>query len=172
MYPMSNKSAEFQNSLLDGGGVDFDVCTVVVVVVSGSKLLMRSSKESKVDSSEDRKSVARWQNLIPSFPWIAPGWRMWGRNPKRGRGQILQRHRPETRRAKHIQSTNPAIAIWQPWIERVSSRNLTYPFSWHCSQIVTLTEVTVTTMKICIQGSTNRRASGCVNAAGKLRQKW
>ena len=30
-------------------------------------------------------SVARWQNLIPSFPWIAPGWRAWGRN------QILQR---------------------------------------------------------------------------------
>ena len=28
--------------------------------------------------------VARWQNLIPSFPWIAPGWRVWGRN------QILQ----------------------------------------------------------------------------------
>ena len=26
-------------------------------------------------------SVARWQNLIPSFPWIAPGWRAWGRNP-------------------------------------------------------------------------------------------
>ena len=24
--------------------------------------------------------VARWQNLIPSFPWIAPGWRAWGRN--------------------------------------------------------------------------------------------
>ena len=23
-------------------------------------------------------SVARWQNLIPSFPWIAPGWRAWG----------------------------------------------------------------------------------------------
>ena len=23
-----------------------------------------------------------------------------------------------------------------------------------------------------IQGSTNRRAPGCVNAAGKLRQKW
>ena len=22
-------------------------------------------------------SVARWQNLIPSFPWIAPGWRAW-----------------------------------------------------------------------------------------------
>ena len=22
--------------------------------------------------------VARWQNLIPSFPWIAPGWRAWG----------------------------------------------------------------------------------------------
>ena len=23
----------------------------------------------------DFSSVARWQNLIPSFPWIAPGWR-------------------------------------------------------------------------------------------------
>ena len=22
--------------------------------------------------------VARWQNLIPSFPWILPGWRVWG----------------------------------------------------------------------------------------------
>ena len=35
--------------------------------------------------------VARWQNLIPSFPWIAPGWRAWGRNPRKGRDQILQR---------------------------------------------------------------------------------
>ena len=24
------------------------------------------------------------QNLIPSFPWIAPGWRAWGRNPRKG----------------------------------------------------------------------------------------
>ena len=30
-------------------------------------------------------SVARWENLIPSFPWIAPGWRAWGRNPRKGR---------------------------------------------------------------------------------------
>ena len=35
--------------------------------------------------------VARWQNLIPSFPWIAPGWRARGRNPRKGRDQILQR---------------------------------------------------------------------------------
>ena len=35
--------------------------------------------------------VARWENLIPSFPWIAPGWRAWGRNPRKGRDQILQR---------------------------------------------------------------------------------
>ena len=35
--------------------------------------------------------VARWQNLIPSFPWIAPGWRAWGHNPRKGRDQILQR---------------------------------------------------------------------------------
>ena len=39
----------------------------------------------------DIGKVARWQNLIPSFPWIAPGWRAWGRNPRKGRDQILQR---------------------------------------------------------------------------------
>ena len=27
---------------------------------------------------EQGAKVARWQNLIPSFPWIAPGWRAWG----------------------------------------------------------------------------------------------
>ena len=32
---------------------------------------------------------ATLQNLIPSFPWIAPGWRAWGRNPRKGRDQIL-----------------------------------------------------------------------------------
>ena len=36
-------------------------------------------------------SVARWQNLISSFPWIAPRWRVWGRNPRKGRDPILQR---------------------------------------------------------------------------------
>ena len=36
-------------------------------------------------------SVAIWHNLIPSFPWIAPGWRAGeGCNPMRGRDQILQ----------------------------------------------------------------------------------
>ena len=32
---------------------------------------------------------ATLQNFIPSFPWIAPGWRAWGRNPRKGRHQIL-----------------------------------------------------------------------------------
>ena len=41
-------------------------------------------------------SVARRQNLIPSFPWIAPGLRLWGRNPRIRKGrdrrdQILRR---------------------------------------------------------------------------------
>ena len=36
-------------------------------------------------------SAARWQTFIPSFPWIASGWRAWGRNPRKGRDQILQR---------------------------------------------------------------------------------
>ena len=35
--------------------------------------------------------VARWQNLIPSFPWIEPGWRAGGRNPRKGRDKVLQR---------------------------------------------------------------------------------
>ena len=34
--------------------------------------------------------VARWLNLIPSFPWIAPGWRAWGRNPRKERDEFLQ----------------------------------------------------------------------------------
>ena len=39
-------------------------------------------------SKRTNDKVARWQNLIPSFPWIAPGWRAWGRNPRKGRDQI------------------------------------------------------------------------------------
>ena len=37
-----------------------------------------------------QSSVARWHNLIPSIPWIAPEWRAWGRNPGQGWDQILQ----------------------------------------------------------------------------------
>ena len=39
------------------------------------------------------RASGRWlryaalQNLIPSFPWIAPGWRVWG--ARKGRDQIL-----------------------------------------------------------------------------------
>ena len=40
---------------------------------------------------EPEDKVARWQNLIPSFPWIVPGWGARGRNPRKGRDQILQR---------------------------------------------------------------------------------
>ena len=43
------------------------------------------------DLDEPAAKVARWQNLIPFLPWIAPGWRAWGRNPRKGRDQILQR---------------------------------------------------------------------------------
>ena len=39
--------------------------------------------------------VPRWQNLIPSFPCIVLGWRAWGRNPRKGRDQILQRSAAE-----------------------------------------------------------------------------
>ena len=47
--------------------------------------------ESQVDVvAHPVLKVARWQNLIPSFPWIVPGWSAWGRNPRKGRDQILQ----------------------------------------------------------------------------------
>ena len=31
------------------------------------------------------------QNLIPSFPWIAPGWRVWGRNQILPSGNLVPR---------------------------------------------------------------------------------
>ena len=62
--------------------------------------------------------VARWQNLIPSFPWIVPH----ALHPGTVQGKegikfciIAKRsHSPEARRAKHIRTNNLAIAIWQP----------------------------------------------------------
>ena len=52
------------------------------------------------------------------FPWIAPG--LEGgkvRNPKKGRDQHLQRSGAvvlQALKAKHVQSKDVAIAIWQP----------------------------------------------------------
>ena len=43
------------------------------------------------DGQTAPRKVARWQILIPSFPWIVPGWRAWGCNPGKGWDQILQR---------------------------------------------------------------------------------
>ena len=45
----------------------------------------------KDPEAEPDAKVARWQNWIPSSPWIAPGWRAWGRNPRKGRDHILER---------------------------------------------------------------------------------
>ena len=65
------------------------------------------------------RKVTRWQNLIPSFPWIAPGWRAWGAQFKERKGSNLAAQRSgaivqKPERAKHIRSKNPATAIWQP----------------------------------------------------------
>ena len=37
---------------------------------------------------------ATLQNLIPSFLWIAPGWRAWGRNPREGKGSNFANWQP------------------------------------------------------------------------------
>ena len=50
----------------------------------------RQCRRSSRGRTHPGGEVARWQNLIPSFPWFAPGWRAWGRNPRKGRNQILQ----------------------------------------------------------------------------------
>ena len=59
-----------------------------------------------------RSKVARWQNLIPSFPWIAPGRRAWGRNPRKGRYQILQRNVAEPYFFKPIGPNTVNLKIW------------------------------------------------------------
>ena len=38
----------------------------------------RARQEEEGRAVEPAPKVARWQNLIPSFPWIAPGWRACG----------------------------------------------------------------------------------------------
>ena len=60
--------------------------TSSAIAAPSADVIVKDEAEPEPDAK-----VARWQNLIPSFPWIAPGWRVWGRNPRKGRDQILQR---------------------------------------------------------------------------------
>ena len=66
-----------------------------VIILSSAKLTVERLHAVRADACADvatpAHKVARKQNLIPSLPWIAPGWRVWGRNPRKGRDQILQR---------------------------------------------------------------------------------
>ena len=66
------------NEKLQSGTIGTAFTTFDVKVVQGGLILIVGHR------------VARWQNLIPSFPWIAPGWRARGRNPRKVRDQILQ----------------------------------------------------------------------------------
>ena len=59
-----------------------------------------------------KTKVARWQNLIPSFPWIAPGWRALGRNPRKGRDQILQCSVTEPYSRSPMGQTHTILKIW------------------------------------------------------------
>ena len=53
-------------------------------------------RHRRLQPAAQGRSVSRWQKWIPSFPWIAPGWRAWGRNPRMGSN----------------------FAIWQPCFHR------------------------------------------------------
>ena len=59
-------------------------------------------------------SVARWQNLIPTLPRIAPGWRagVEVRKPRKGRDQILQRSIAEPQSFKPKRRTAHNLEIW------------------------------------------------------------
>ena len=60
----------------------------------------RVSSASPLFHSPSKSKVARWQNLIPSFPWIAPT--------------------PSTL-AQSKESKGSNFAIWQPWAEPAQS---------------------------------------------------
>ena len=54
------------------------------------------------------------QRLIPSFPWIAPGWRAWRRNPRKGRDHMLpscNTGRERERERKPIKRDIPKWAV-------------------------------------------------------------
>ena len=48
--------------------------------------ICESAESGLSRSGPHEAKVARWQNLIPSFPWIAPGWRAWGAQSKERKG--------------------------------------------------------------------------------------
>ena len=64
---------------------------VLVALVNFVATLVNLGELYPVSVAASTGKVARWQNLIPSFPWIVPGWRVWGCNPRKGRDQILRR---------------------------------------------------------------------------------
>ena len=62
------------NSVNIGGSVYVNMALGVVIEVCMNRGLFNG-----IGFDNDISSmVARWQNLIPSFPLIAPGWRAWG----------------------------------------------------------------------------------------------
>ena len=67
--------------LCDVAGADPAASDVIVdrSIPVLAEVMKRDEIEDKVRKvKEIITSVARWQNLIPSFPWIAPGWRAGG----------------------------------------------------------------------------------------------
>ena len=59
--------------------VHYVLCLVAVRADMGDEFDRVSTQHPFVSCpslGEELHEVARWQNLIPSFPWIAPGWRV------------------------------------------------------------------------------------------------
>ena len=54
------------------------LCKIIIIKVHDQSFFSSFlfQRQRSVNYRDD--NVARWQNLIPSFPWIAPGWRARG----------------------------------------------------------------------------------------------
>ena len=55
-----------------------------------------------MDGGLDARKVARWQNVIPSFPLIAPPRPPLWRNARKGRDQILPSGNPDLKAHDHV----------------------------------------------------------------------
>ena len=93
------------------------------------------ASSSSFASHQTDDKVARWQNLIPSFSWIAPGWRAWGRNPRKGRDQILPSGNHEGRPLLRQRRLLPRQHVQELWRDRrggqAAARRVS-GMAWHC----------------------------------------
>ena len=89
---------------------DFPIVTVQNSLSHRRKLISSAIVHVPSFLTVLKTKVARWQNLIPSFPWIAPPRPPHWHNPRKGRDQIL----PSGNHADVIYVRAPKAGTSQP----------------------------------------------------------